>query len=80
MVDAVTLAAAQNVPVVATNDVRFLDRDDFEAHETRVCIQEGRVLNDPRRERRYSEQQYLRSAAEMRVLFADICRRRSTTP
>ncbi len=72
VVDAVTLAAAQNVPVVATNDVRFLDRDDFEAHETRVCIQEGRVLNDPRRERRYSEQQYLRSAAEMRVLFADL--------
>ena len=71
-VDAVTLAAAQNLPVVASNDVRFLHRDDFEAHETRVCIQEGRVLNDPRRERRYSEQQYLRSAAEMRELFDDL--------
>ena len=72
VVDAVTLAAAQNVPVVACNDVRFLHREDFEAHETRVCIQESRVLNDPRRERRYSEQQYLRSAAEMRELFDDL--------
>ena len=70
--DAAALAAAQNVPVVATNDMRFLSRDDFEAHETRVCIRESRVLNDPRRERRYSEQQYLRSAAEMRELFADL--------
>ena len=69
---AAALAAAQHVPIVATNDVRFLARDDFEAHETRVCIQEGRVLNDPRRERSYSEQQYLRSAAEMRELFADL--------
>ena len=72
VVDCATFAAAQGVPVVASNDVRFLRRDDFEAHETRVCIQEGRVLNDPRRERRYSEQQYLRSAAEMRDLFADL--------
>ena len=70
--NAVALAAAEGVPVVATNDVRFLARDDFEAHEARVCIQEGRVLNDPRRQRRYSEQQYLRSAAEMRDLFADL--------
>ena len=70
--DAVALAAAEGVPVVASNEVRFLAREDFEAHETRVCIQEGRVLNDPRRERRYSEQQYLRSAAEMRDLFADL--------
>ena len=72
VLDAVRLAAAENVPVAATNDVRFLARDDFEAHETRVCIQEGRVLNDPRRERRYSEEQYLRKPAEMRSLFADL--------
>ena len=66
------LAAATGVPLVASNDVRFLLAEDFEAHETRVCIQEGRVLNDPRRERRYSQQQYLRDAEEMRALFADL--------
>ena len=57
---------------MATNDVCFLDEDNFEAHETRVCIYQGRTLDDPRRERRYSPQQYLKSAEEMAVLFADL--------
>ncbi len=60
------------VPVVATNDVRFLGRDEFEAHEARVCIHEGALLADPARPRRYSEQQYLRSPDEMAKLFADL--------
>jgi len=68
----VALAAAVGLPVVATNDVCFLHREDYEAHETRVCIHEGRTLDDPRRERRYSPEQYLRSADEMAELFADI--------
>ena len=58
--------------LVATNDVRFLKAEDFEAHETRVCIGEGRPLDDPRRERKYSDQQYLKSAAEMAELFSDL--------
>jgi len=69
---AVALAESSRIPVVATNDVRFLDSQDFEAHEARVCIQEGRTLNDPRRERRFTDQQYLRSTDEMVALFADI--------
>jgi len=69
---AVDLAAAMGVPVVATNDVRFLKREDFEAHEVRVCIHDSRTLDDPRRAHRYSEQQYLRTPAEMAELFADI--------
>lgn len=69
---AVALAAEQQVPVVATNDVRFLTADEFEVHEARVCIGEGRTLDDPRRERRYSEQQYLRTPEEMAELFSDI--------
>ena len=58
--------------MVATNEVRFLESNDFEAHEARVCIQEGRTLDDPRRERCFSDQQYLRSGDEMAELFADI--------
>jgi DNA polymerase-3 subunit alpha len=58
--------------VVATNDVRFLQRDDFEAHEARVCIHQGTVLNDKRRLRRYSEQQYFKDTREMTELFSDI--------
>lgn len=69
---AVALAEAQDVPVVATNDVRFLRASEYEAHEARVCIAEHRVLGDPRRPRRYSEQQYLRSPAEMESLFEDL--------
>jgi len=69
---AVALAAAVDCPVVATNDVRFLEANQFDAHEARVCIHDGRTLADPRRERRYSHQQYLRSTTEMVELFADI--------
>ncbi|TBR43460.1 DNA polymerase III subunit alpha [Marinomonas agarivorans] len=68
----IPLAAELNCPVVATNDVRFLKREDFEAHEARVCIHDGVTLDDPRREKRYSEEQYLKSAAEMAELFDDI--------
>jgi DNA polymerase III subunit alpha len=70
--DAVELAIAHSMPVVATNDVRFLAPGDFEAHEARVCIHEGRILDDPRRPRLYSEQQYLRSPQEMAELFSDL--------
>lgn len=69
---AVDLAVRYDCPVVATNDVRFLNPGQFEVHEARVCIGEGRTLDDPRRERRYSDQQYLRSTAEMCELFEDI--------
>lgn len=69
---AVQLAQTSNCPVVATNDVRFIHQEQFEAHEARVCIVEGRTLDDPRRERRYSDQQYLKSSEQMQALFADI--------
>src|SRR5215470_8393742 len=69
---AVALAARRGVPVVATNDVRFLKQDEFESHEARVCIHDGALLADPGRVRRYSQQQYLRSPQEMAALFADV--------
>ena len=69
---ALDLGASADCPAVATNDVRFLARDDFEAHEARVCIHGGHVLNDPRRPRSFSEQQYLKSPQQMATLFADL--------
>ena len=69
---AVELAIQNDVPVVATNDVHFLNSSDFDAHEARVCIQDGRTLDDPRRPKLYNEQQYLRTAEEMVELFKDI--------
>ena len=69
---ALELAARYDVPVVATNDVRFLHKSDFDAHEARVCINQGRVLDDPRRPKDYSELQYFRNQQEMCELFSDI--------
>ena len=57
----IELAIESKTPVVATNDVRFISQEDFEAHEVRVCINEGRTLDDPRRSRNYTAQQYLKS-------------------
>ncbi len=68
----VALAIETATPVVASNDVRFLKSSDFDAHEARVCIHQGRTLADTRRKRYYSEQQYLRSPEEMAELFSDI--------
>ncbi|HLB84010.1 MAG TPA: DNA polymerase III subunit alpha, partial [Steroidobacteraceae bacterium] len=72
IVGSLELAGSVGVPLVATNDVRFLRRDDYEAHEARVCIREGARLADPVRPRRYSDQQYLRSPEEMSHVFRDI--------
>jgi DNA polymerase-3 subunit alpha len=69
---ALALAARRAIPVVATNDVRFLKPEDFEAHEARVCIHEGALLADTGRVRRYTAQQYLRTPREMALLFADV--------
>ncbi|QWT39693.1 DNA polymerase III subunit alpha [Dickeya dadantii] len=69
---AVELATAHGLPVVATNDVCFISQDDFEAHEIRVAIHDGFTLDDPKRPKNYSVQQYMRSEEEMCELFADI--------
>ncbi len=72
-ISAVTKMAAEfGLPVVATHPVQFLAAADFKAHEARVCIAEGYVLNDKRRERKFTEQQYFKGQAEMAELFADL--------
>ncbi len=68
----VALAQQFGCPVVATNEVMFVKRDDFEAHEVRVCINQGRAFEDPTRPKEYSEEQYFRSQEEMVELFSDI--------
>ena len=69
---AVELAQQTSLPVVATNEVVFLTPDLFDAHEIRVAIHDGFTLDDKRRPKKYSNQQYLRSEAEMCELFSDI--------
>ena len=69
---ALNLASKLGLPVIASNDVRFLEKSDFSGHEARVCIHDGRLLSDKRRERRYSEEQYFKSPEEMQELFSDL--------
>jgi DNA polymerase III subunit alpha len=69
---AVQLAARLKLPVVATHPVQFLTYDDYEAHEARVCISEGEILGNARRVRKFTREQYFKSAAQMSALFADV--------
>lgn len=69
---AVQLAARLSLPVVATHPVQFTREDEYEAHEARVCIAEGEILGNPRRVRRFTREQYFKSAAQMVELFADL--------
>jgi DNA polymerase-3 subunit alpha len=69
---ATAVAARRSLPLLASNDVRFLAPEDFDAHEARVCIATGRVLEDPKRPREYSPEQYLKSPEQMAELFADL--------
>ena len=68
----VSLSAELDLPLVATHPIQFLERDDFKAHEARVCIAEGYMLGDSRRPRFYTEEQYFKSGEEMALLFADL--------
>ena len=69
---AVPLAAELHLPVVATHPVQFLEPDDFEAHEARVCVAEGETLTNPRRAKRFGPEQYFKTQAQMAALFADV--------
>ncbi|MEO6139157.1 MAG: DNA polymerase III subunit alpha, partial [Luteimonas sp.] len=69
---ALQASAQHGIPVIASNDVRFLDADGFDAHEARVCISTGRVLDDAKRPREYSDEQFLKASDAMALLFADV--------
>ena len=71
MASILPIASSLSIPVIATNDVLFGNREDFEIHETKVCINSGKTLNDPNREKIYSEEQYFKSQDEMKDLFKD---------
>ena len=67
----IDLGLEVEVPIVATNDVQFIDKNDFEAHEARICIAEGGLLDDARRSKNFSNHQYLKTSEEMMLLFED---------
>ena len=65
------ISNSKGVPLIATNDVLFSEKNDYETHETKVCINTGRTLNDPNREKPFSSEQYFKSPDEMSNLFLD---------
>ena len=69
---AVALASRLNLPVVATHPIQFLEAQDYEAHEARVCISQGEILGNSKRLRLFTREQYFKSSKEMKALFADI--------
>ena len=66
------LAAELNLPVVATHPVQFMRKTDFIAHEARVCIAEGELLGNPRRTKKFNDEQYFLTQVEMEKRFADL--------
>jgi len=68
----VKLSKNKRCPLVALNEMCFMEYDDFEAHEARVCINEGSELNDQNRLRRYTQEQYFKSPEQMQQLFSDL--------
>ncbi len=71
MSELLTLAKDLGMPLVATNDLHYTHAGDAEAHAALLCVQSGSTLDDPNRFKFDSQEFYLKSAAEMRSLFAD---------
>ncbi|HEY8962930.1 MAG TPA: DNA polymerase III subunit alpha, partial [Alphaproteobacteria bacterium] len=67
----IDLAYKHDIPLVATNDVYFDTPDMHEAHDALLCIAEGRYVTEDDR-RKVTPEHYLKSADEMRALFADL--------
>ena len=70
--NALELAELTNTPVVATNQPRFIRKEEFGMHELKICIHDRAILSDQQRRRNYTEQQYFRSPEEMTESFSDL--------
>lgn len=70
--DLVQLSRELSVPLVATNDVHYLKREDADVREILICLQTNNVLSDPNRAmRKQTEEMYLKSGEEMARVFPD---------
>jgi len=67
----VPLASEFLIPVIASNDIMFSQKEDFDIHETKVCINTGKTLNDSNRERLFSPEQFFKSTKDISSLFSD---------
>jgi len=68
----IELARELEIPMVLTNDCHYLHQNDYEAHDILLCIQTGKLLNDPERMRYGTNQLYFKSPEEMREIFPEV--------
>lgn len=66
------LAYELDIPLVATQPIQFIKKEDFQAHEAKTCIADGYVLGDQRRPKNFTAEQYFKTPKEMVTLFEDI--------
>ncbi|MBD63052.1 MAG: DNA polymerase III subunit alpha [Gammaproteobacteria bacterium] len=65
------LAYELSIPLIASNDTMFSQKEDFDIHETKVCINTSKILNDLNRERLFTSEQFFKSGKDMYELFHD---------
>jgi DNA polymerase III subunit alpha len=68
----IEIARDLNLPLLATNDSHYVDRKDAVAHDALLCVQTGAQVDDPKRFKFEGDEHYLKTAAEMRALFAEV--------
>lgn len=66
----IKLSKETGIPLVATNDVHYINQKDSASHDILMCIQTGKTLDDPNRRRYPSDQFYLKSPEEMWDMFS----------
>ncbi|MDP1804610.1 MAG: DNA polymerase III subunit alpha, partial [Acidimicrobiales bacterium] len=68
----IEIARDLHLPLLATNDSHYVHQEDSVAHDALLCVQTGAQVDDPKRFKFHSDQHYLKTAAEMRALFAEV--------
>ena len=61
-----------DIPLVATNDLHYIDQQDHEPHDILLCIQTGKIMQDTQRMKFPNSQFYLKSPEEMEALFSHV--------
>ncbi len=70
--ESIKIASELNLPVVATHPIQFIKASDYIAHEVRICIADGELLDNEKRQSKFCEEQYFLNQKEMIARFKDI--------
>lgn len=68
----ISMSKELGIPLVATNDVHYIRKEDYRAHDILLCIQTGRTVDEKDRMRYPSDEFYLKSPAEMYKMFSNV--------